>query len=102
MSIALYSKYRRQNLRNAWQLADMNGYVRRWMREVGKWLFLFLAALAFLAWADERVEAQERIEQAARKVDRLERVIVSCLENRGFMSNGELHLCEITNTRIRS
>jgi hypothetical protein len=60
MSITLYSKYRRQNLRNAWKLSNMD----KTMLYVYAGIAALLTAYMFVAWIEMTVEEAE---QAGRK-----------------------------------
>lgn len=100
MSITLYSKYRRQQLRNAWSFAGMS----EWCRNIGAGLAAFIAALVFVQWIDDemsRAEAAERIaEHWKREHAGLESVVLACLNGRGIWIGDKLNLCSIADTHL--
>lgn len=95
--ITLYSKYRRQNLRNAWSLADMNSFVLRCVLVA----VVVITVLAVLGVIHDLFEEKEKHEQALKKVSHVESVIVGLLNHKGFFINDELHVCAAGNTWIK-
>lgn len=100
MSITLYSRYRRQGLRRAWEFAGM----AEWCRNVGLYLVAFVVALGLVAWIDAQAEAADRAELARTKAERTaahqESVWLSCLNHKGVYLNGRLHLCSLADTYL--
>lgn len=97
MSITLYSKYRRMKLNNAWQLSEMNAFVIR-LAIVSALSIAVLAALSFVHFYFEEKEAHK---VTMLETERLEHVILSCLNHGGMGINGELHLCRPANTWVK-
>lgn len=100
MSITLYSKYRRQQLRNAWSFAGMS----EWCQNVGLWILGFIAALALVTYIEDALERAEQAERSAKhhqhKSDHLENVILSCLNGRGVWLDDRLNLCNVADTHL--
>lgn len=71
MSITLYSKYRRQNLRNAWKLSGMD----RTMVFVYAGILALLVAYALVAWIEITVEEAEQNgrKQSLQEIERLKK-----------------------------
>lgn len=92
MSITLYSKYRRMNLRNAWNLSGMTQTVAY----VSAGLLAFLLAYVLLAWVDHSIEEAERIgkQSQASHTERYEKVLLSCLNGQGMAIDGVVHTCK--------
>lgn len=100
MSITLFSRYRRQRLRNAWSLASMG----EWCRNVGAKLAAFLLILLVVQWIDDQLAAADQMQTAREKAERnaahMESVFLSCLNDRGVWIDDRLHLCGFTDTHI--
>jgi hypothetical protein len=101
MSITLYSKFRRQNLRRAWDFAGMT----EWCVNVGLSIILFLAAIILVQYvADKAIaadDAEHKAKSESRKVAKLEETWLSCLNNKGLWINDRLHICSVADTHIR-
>jgi len=100
MSITLYSKFRRQNLRRAWDFAGMT----EWCVNVGLSIILFLAAIILVQYvADKAIaadDAEHKAKAESRKVAKLEETWLSCLNNKGIYLDGKLHTCSLANTHL--
>ena len=94
--ITLYSKYRRQNFRNAWTLANMNAFVLRCFVVA----VVVLCVLAILGLIHDWSEEKEQHQNTIKKMNNVEQVILSCLNHGGMGINGELHLCRPANTWV--
>lgn len=98
MSITLYSKFRRQNLRRAWHFAGMT----EWCRNVGLYVAGFIAALLFVQWVSDRAIAEDEAlaakHRAERRAEHQEAVWLSCLNNKGVWINDRLHICSLADT----
>lgn len=71
MSITLYSKYRRQNLRNAWKLSGMD----KTMVFVYAGILALLFAYALVTWIELTVEEAEQNgrKQSLQEIERLKK-----------------------------
>lgn len=100
MSIALYSKYRRQGLRRAWHLAGM----REWCANVGGYLLAFIAALLFVQWVSDQAIAEDAAYAARQKAEqraaKAEATWLSCLNHKGVWIDGRLHTCTLADTHL--
>jgi hypothetical protein len=86
MSITLYSKFRRQKLRNAWSLAGMT----EWCLNVGLYLVGFLVILSFLSWFEERsAQEDKRIAQSHREQSQKYSEMVAHLLNGKSLIDGD-------------
>ena len=66
MSITLYSKFRRQNLRRAWDFAGMT----EWCVNVGLSIILFLAAIILVQYVADKAIAADDAEHKAKAESR--------------------------------
>jgi hypothetical protein len=96
--ITLYSKYRRMNLRRAWEFSGMSA----WCMQVGKYLACFILALIVAQMISDAFDTEQKLIEAQAEKTQLEFVIMSCLNHGGVMIQGELHLCRPVNTGIKS
>ena len=100
MSITLYSRFRRQNLRRAWHFSGMT----EWCASVGKYIAAFIACLLFAQFITDRAIAEDEALAAKHRAERMaeqaESTWLSCLNNRGVYLDGKLHTCTLANTHF--
>lgn len=96
MSITLYSKYRRQGLRKAWEFSGMTQTVVH-----GATVALAaLIVLAVLGMIDDYNEAHASVAASQEQARNVELAFVSCLNHKGLYINGEVVVCELGRTGV--
>lgn len=96
MSISLYSKYRRQGLRKAWEFSGMT----QTLVHGATVALAALIVLAVLGMIDDYNEAHAYAKEANNKAEQVELAMVSCLNHKGIYINGELVVCELGRTGV--
>lgn len=100
MSITLYSKFRRQNLRRAWEYAHMT----KWCVDVAGKLLIWIAALLLVQYITDRAIAEDLAIEAKHKAERkqaqAEQTWLSCLNHKGVYVDGKLHTCTLADTYL--
>ncbi len=91
MSITLYSKFRRQNLRRAWEYAHMT----KWCVDVAGKLLLWIAALILVQYVTDRAIAEDLAMKCGMYIDFFGGFVgASTGEERRFTPHNHAECCE--------